>query len=189
MNSCLLPGNDYPVVIILGSSGSGRTSVGQVVAQQMSAPFVESEEVAEATLGHSIAEEFNRDSALAHAALNKAANEVLRIGGAGAGAVVALSPSAILDEAVARAVKECKAAGTLVVALEASLATLAARTGLNAQRPVFMGTPRAWFRQQVAQLQAAYEEVADQFYATDDTDPAEVGLSIANAVRLDSSPK
>ncbi len=189
MNSCLLPGNDYPVAVILGCSGSGRTSVGQAVAEQMSAPFVESEEVAEEMLGHSLAAEFNLDVGQAHRSLNDAALEVLRQGGAGAGAVVSLSPSAILDDAVMGAVLECRAAGTPVVALEASLNTLTHRTGLNAQRPVFMGTPRAWFRQQTAELNAAFEKVTDHFFATDDTTPLEVGLSIVNTVRLDSGSK
>lgn len=187
MNSCLLPGNDYPVVVLIGASGTGKTCVGRVLAEELGAPFIESEEVAEDMSGLSVTELFNRDLDAAHTTLNEAAAQTLAEGGPGAAAVVALSPSAVLDPNVQDALREAKRFGAPIIALEATLQTLASRTGLNAQRPVFMGTPRAWFRRQIAELEAGYEKLTDLFVETDYTTCEEAASSIAETVRLHSN--
>lgn len=187
MNSCLLPGIDYPVLVLIGASGSGRTCVGAAAAEMLNAPFVESEDIAEERLGIAVGAQFNQDAKVAQAALDEAAVEALREGGVGAGAVVALSASAPLSGEVRDALDACRHAGSPVVALEASLPTLSQRTGLNAQRPVFLGTPRAWFRAQIAELEAAYGKVADHFFETDATTCEEAAARIVETVRLDSN--
>lgn len=185
--SCLLPGNDYPGLILLGASGTGKTLVGAVVAAQMGLPLVESVEVAQRLLEGEVGEGFNRDVELTHQVLNQAALEVLRMGGEGVGAVVTLSPSAPLDPDVHQAILDCKAAGVPVVALEAALDTLIGRTGLGAARPVQLGMPRAWFKGFLETLTRRYEELVDHWFETDRTEAAVLGVTIASAVQLDSS--
>lgn len=185
MNQCFLPGNDYPIAILLGASGTGRTSVGESLARTLNVELIEAEHLAEQFLSKPLFDAFNEDLGAAHGALDRAAQLLVRESGAGAGAVVTLSPSSTLKPEVIQLLEEASSAGTPIIGLEASLGTLARRAGLNASRPVFLGTPRAWFRDQIAQVNSALEPVVDQWFETDQVPPEETAATIANALQLD----
>lgn len=181
---CVLPGGQWPTVIIMGASGSGKTSVGEEIARRASWALVENCEVAEHLLGMPLSEAMIRDPQGAQEALTVAARQCLTPGGKGAGAAVVLSASAPLDPEVHSLVEQCRVVHVPVVALSAPLEVLARRNGLLAARPSALGTPRAWFRQQLGQVEDAYSLVADYWCDTGSCDSSECAMRIATEFGL-----
>ncbi len=181
-NSCLVPGAEHPIVVVLGPSGSGRTEVSNQLGKSLGVLAVESEEL----IGQDGQALLVTDVSAAHERLDRAALDLLRGGGEGAGSVVSLHPSAVLDGEVMEGLQEAQAVGTKIVCLEADLNTLVRRTGLLAPRPASLGPIRSWFRGQLAELNSRYEELADLWCDTSASSPAEVAAGIVTQLGLDS---
>ncbi len=169
--TCYTPGNEAPVVVIMGASGTGKTSVAERLGEALGLHVVESEELAEQAVGSSISSMMISDPERGLELLRDAALRAL-LGGAGAGTILVLSASAPLDPQVAAAVDASRELAARTVALTASLDTLVRRNGLNAARPTALGTPRAWFRSQVQAVEEAYSPIADYWCDTDTCAPA-----------------
>lgn len=178
----------FPTLVVVGASGSGKSEVAAALGQRLALPVLEVEPLVEARRGHSISEMMTEAPEETLEILAKTSEEALAADGVGAGAIVVLSPSSILNPDVMRSLVVAKAGGTQVSALRASLSSLVRRNGLDAIRPTTLGTPRAWFRTQLATLEEAYARVADVWCDTDTSDAAmaarliavELGLSFPN---------
>lgn len=173
-----------PKVAILGVSGSGKTQIASALAELLETRAVEASTLAELATGRSLSNLLTEDVDAAMGALNQAARSVLDPDGPGREAVVTLGPSAILDSDVHRALSKAKEGGTRVVALRAPLDVLVRRNGLHAPQPVPLGAPRAWFRQQMAQLEDAYSQVTELWCDTGTTDSAINARLIAGELGL-----
>lgn len=168
-----------PMVVIVGAPGTGKSVVGSALARLLDTGFVESESLAEQTLGMPTAEAMIYDPERTLDALNAAALGALGCGGPAADDVLSLSASAPLEPGVMDALKRFKDQGVPVVVMTASLTTLVRRNGLNAPQPPGLGTPRAWFRSHLATLNDAYLLIADYWCDTDGCDPQGCAREIA----------
>lgn len=174
----------YPLVIVIGAPGTGKSIIAAELGQQLRVPVVESESVVERRLGRDLPALMVDDPEGALEALNLAAVDLLQAGNTGKGGVITLSSSAPLDPLVETALRSAKAKGAVVVVLTASLATLVRRNGLNAPQPPGLGTPRAWFRSHLALLEEAYLLIGDYWCDTDRCDPRACAQQIAENLGL-----
>ncbi|WP_099332009.1 shikimate kinase [Actinomyces minihominis] len=178
--------SSFPSLVLVGASGSGKSEVAEALGLQLGLPVVESEENASLILGSPVGVAMTDDPESALEALAVAACEVLTPNGPGAGSIVVLSASSILNPEVFEGVVEAKAGGARVVGLRASLSTLVRRNGLDAPRPAALGTPRAWFRAQLTVLEEAYSKVVDLWCDTDTCDGSMAARLITAELGADS---
>jgi shikimate kinase / 3-dehydroquinate synthase len=167
-----------PAVVLVGMSGAGKTTVGELLARRLGVGFLDTDAAIEASAGKPIAEIFIDDGEPAFRAMERAAVAaalaehpgVLALGG---GAVMAEQTRALL-------------AGQRVVFLDVGLGTALRRVGLARDRPMLTINPRARLRQLMAERRPLYEQVATITVATDERTPDEVAAAVLAA--LDSEP-
>ena len=152
--------------------GSGKSTVGPLLAERLGGPFVDTDAAVEAAAGLSVADLFAREGEAGFRARERAAIEAA----AGQGAVVALGGGAVAQPGVLARLRE---GGTLVY-LRATLETLLARVGSGAGRPLLEAAdaPAAALEALLA-ARAAYYESADLVIDTDGRTPAEVADEVA----------
>jgi shikimate kinase len=151
-----------PRVVLVGTMGAGKTTVGRRLAAAWGLPFRDSDEDVEATEGRSVSDIFV-DSGEAHfRALERAAvAQALSTHGG----VLALGGGAVLDTST-RALLE----GHRVVFLRVGLSDAANRVGLGVSRPLLLGNVRGRIKQLIDERTPVYESVATHVVDTDGVD-------------------
>lgn len=168
------------LVVLIGVPGSGKTTVGRLLAQTTGLPLLEVDDAVEERLGaHMRTLVVARDPRLAQASRD----EALRLLGCDEG-IVTLGASQPLDPATASAIHEARARGAVVVELAADLSAVSRRENLSAPRSVGLGAPRAVLAQLMTQAHIAYEAVADTTVDTSGLTPQEVAEFVARACKL-----
>lgn len=152
-------------VILVGAPGSGKSTVGALLAMRMGVPFVDVDTVIEDRTGRTIAEIFADDGEPAFRALEETTTaELLAQPG-----VVSLGGGAVLSPSTRQALR-----GRRVVWLQVSVSGAVKRVGLNAARPLLLGNVRGRLLTLLNERAPLYAEVASQRVDTDHVQPAEV---------------
>lgn len=158
------------MVVLVGTMGAGKTTVGALLAERWGAAFLDTDHVVEATAGKPVSEIFVDDGE-AHF------RELERIAVADALAshdgVLALGGGAVLDERTRSLL-----AGHPVVFLKVGLADAASRVGLGVSRPMLLGNVRGRIKQLLDERTPVYEAVARHTVATDGLSAAEVAEQV-----------
>ncbi|MCW2607981.1 MAG: shikimate kinase [Frankiales bacterium] len=148
-------------VLLLGCSGSGRTTVGTAVASRLDWPYLDDDAVLERTAGLDIRSLYLRDGLEGmQAAQARTLNLLLGVPGP---LVASIATGVLLDD---DGRDRLKAAGH-VVWLKASVPTLARRLGKGEGRPWLEGDPVGTLSEWVAERYPLYEQVADQVVDVD----------------------
>jgi shikimate kinase len=156
-------------VVLVGPPAAGKTTVGRLLAERLGVPFTDTDDLVVERAGKPVSDIFVDEGEEAFRVLEAAAvTEAL----AGDG-VVALGGGAVLAEDT-----RTRLAGQPVVLLLADVPTSATRVGLNRDRPLLLGNPRAQLRVLLADRLPLYREVAVAEVATDDRDPDEVADAV-----------
>ncbi len=135
--------------------GSGKTSVGQVVAQRLGRRFLDSDEQVEARAGRSVREIFESDGEAAFRRLEAdALAEALR---SPEPVVVAAAGGVVLDASNRRLLRE----QATVVWLRAEPSVLATRVRPGDHRPLLAQDPLGVLRRMEVDRRELYAEVAD----------------------------
>lgn len=168
------------LVVLIGVTGSGKTTVGRILADSYRLELHEVDRAVEAELGASMRSlVVRRDARLADVARDEALRALdLREG------IVTLGASQPLDPAVADAIDQARRAGAIVVELDADLSAVSRREGLGAPRSVGLGAPRAVLAHMMERARLAYQRVADATVDTSARTPQEVADVVARACRL-----
>jgi shikimate kinase len=164
-----------PAVVLVGAPGSGKTTVGGLVAAALGLEFRDTDADIERGAGKPVADIFVDDGEPVFRALE---TEAVRAALAGFGGVLALGGGAVTTEAVRKAL-----AGHTVVYLAVSASDAAARVGLNRDRPLLLGNVRGKLRALLEERLPLYEEVATITVDTAGQQPDEVAAQVLAALR------
>lgn len=161
-----------PRVVLVGTMGAGKTTVGRRLAETWGVGFRDSDLDVEAAEGRSVSDIFV-DSGEAHfRTLEHAA--VLEALATHDG-VLALGGGAVTSDGVREAL-----AGHRVVFLRVGLADAAQRVGLGVSRPLLLGNVRGRIKQLIDERTPVYESVATHVV---DTDGLDVDAVVAEVLR------
>lgn len=144
-----------PRVILIGPMGSGKTTIGQLVAERLEIPFRDTDQVIEESSGRTVSDIFLEDGEDAFRLLEKS---VLRDELLSDGTVLALgggAPISIDAQSALRAI------ASPVIYLDISLATVAPRIGFNRDRPLLLHNPRGQWQTLMEARRPIYESIAD----------------------------
>ena len=148
--------NARHAIVLVGLMGSGKTTVGKRIAQELGYSFVDSDDVVATAAGKSVREIFAQDGeatfrryesdAIRSVLTNGTASVVLATGG---GAVISSENRSLMSEEASH-----------VVWLDASVEELVVRTKSGTARPLLDGDAAATLQALSSQRSAWYDEVA-----------------------------
>jgi len=141
-----------PRVVLVGAPGSGKTTVGELLAARLDLPFRDTDADVETTTGMPIAQLFVEQGEPYFRDLEV---QAVRAAIAEHGGILSLGGGAVMREETQAAL-----AGQHVVYLEVDAAEAARRVGLNIARPLLLGNVRGQLSQLLAQRRPLYEKVA-----------------------------
>ena len=151
---------------LIGPPGSGKTTIGRLLADRLGVGFRDTDADVEATAGKAVADIFVEDGEERFRDLEAAA---VRLALAEHDGVLALGGGAIL-----RPETQELLAGHTVIYLEVGLGAAVERVGLGAARPLLALNPRAQFRKLMEQRRQIYERLATLRVSTEGREPEEV---------------
>jgi shikimate kinase len=141
-----------PRLVIVGPPGAGKTTIGRAVADQLGVDFRDTDVDIENDVGKPISEIFIDEGEDHFRALERAAIAEALTSHDG---VLALGGGAVLDPDTRKALAE-----QTVVYLSVDVPDAVRRIGLNRDRPLLIGNPRAQLRALLDARRPLYEEVA-----------------------------
>jgi shikimate kinase len=159
--------------------GSGKTTVGKRIAQELGYAFVDSDDVVASTAGKSVREIFAQDGeavfrqceseAIKSVLADRQSSVVLATGG---GAVISSDNRSLISEQA-----------STVVWLDASVEDLVVRTKSGATRPLLDGDAATTLQSLSSQRSAWYDEVATVRIDTRGKSVAKVCSAVMDAIR------
>jgi shikimate kinase len=158
-------------VVIVGAPGSGKSTVGALLAEQLGTTFADVDAVIEAEAGKSIAEIIAEDGEAAFRVLEEVATKRLL---ANPG-VLSLGGGAVLSAAT-----RAELLGQRVVWLQVSVPVAMKRVGIDKARPLLFGNVRGRLIKLLNERIPLYAEVATALVDTNERTPAEVVASIVS---------
>lgn len=166
-----------PRIILIGPMGSGKTTIGQLIADSLQIPFRDTDHVIEEKSGKSISDIFLDEGEESFRALEKKVlrdellsdNTVLALGG---GAPISIDAQSAL-----------RAIASPVIYLDVSLSTVAPRIGFNRDRPLLLHNPRGQWQTLMEARRPIYESIADIVIDVNDKTEREVVDQILEALK------
>lgn len=144
-----------PRLILIGPMGSGKTTVGTLLAAHLGLTFRDTDQIIEAETSKTISEIFLDEGEDKFRVLEKAVlrNELLAddtILALGGGAPLSIDARSAL-----------RAIATPVIYFDISLASVAPRIGFNRDRPLLLNNPRGQWETLMKERRPIYESIAD----------------------------
>ncbi|MCX5176805.1 shikimate kinase [Streptomyces virginiae] len=168
-----------PLVVLVGPMGSGKSTVGALLAERLGVPFLDTDHEVQRRTGRTVADIITTDGEpsfreLEHEAVARAAAEhtgVLALGGGavlhpGTRALLAALPTVFLDVRADEAMK---------------------RLGDGAGRPLLVDGPRRRWEHLMADRRALYLGLARAVVPTDDRTPHEIERAVTEELELEKA--
>lgn len=149
----------HPALVVVGAPGSGKTTVGSLLAHRWDVAFRDTDRDVEDQLGKPISDIFVDDGETAFRTAEAAAVAAALTSHQG---VLALGGGAVLDPSTRAAL-----AGQRVAFLDVGLAEAASRVGLGVTRPLLLGNVRSQLKALLDARRPLYREVATVTVLTD----------------------
>lgn len=164
-------------IVLVGIPGSGKTTVGSLLATKLGKDFFDSDQVIESEAGKSVADIFTQDGEPTFRAIEARAIKNLL---AQHNAVISLGGGALVNDETRALIKE-----HTVVWLTAGLAQTVARIGLNRNRPLLLGNVRGQLSSLMEAREPFYREVATHTIDTTELLPEQVVTEIEHCLNSD----
>lgn len=161
---------ERPLAVLIGPPGAGKSTVGALLADHWQVDFRDTDLLVERSQGRSISDIFVDDGEAAFRALER---EIVLVGLASGGGVLALGGGAVLDPAVQKAL-----VGHRVVFLDVGIADASSRVGFDGSRPLLAVNPRASWNRLMKVRRPTYESVSTVRVDTAGRPPAEVVAAV-----------
>ncbi|HEY5878659.1 MAG TPA: shikimate kinase, partial [Nakamurella sp.] len=166
-----------PIVVLVGPPGSGKTSVGGVLARLTGSRLRDTDHDIEAAAGRPIPDIFVTDGEPAFRAMERAAVATALVEHDG---VLSLGGGSVLAEPTRALLKQ-----HTVVFLSVTMPTGVRRTGLATNRPLLTGVnPRATYKALLDARLHLYQEVATLVVPTDEMTIEQVATVIVEELHL-----
>ncbi|WP_046472066.1 shikimate kinase [Allosalinactinospora lopnorensis] len=163
-----------PIAVLVGAPGSGKSTIGQALADRLGADLMDTDTEIEARAGKPIGDIFLEDGEEAFRALER---KVVEWALATHPGVLALGGGAVLDPRTRADLAEHH-----VVYLQVEFTDAAKRVGMDQARPLLAGNPRAKLRGLLEERLPIYEGVAGQTVPTSGYHPEEIVDAIVGAL-------
>lgn len=154
----MTPQDSGPLVVLIGSPGAGKSSVGRRVAKQLGVDFLDSDAEIEREAGMTVSDIFVTEG---EAAFRDREAATVRRCLSEHGGVLSLGGGAVLRDETRQALE-----GHRVVWLRVSLSDAASRVGMNTARPLLLGNVRGTLGAMLEQRNPIYESVASDVVDT-----------------------
>ncbi|NIJ11671.1 shikimate kinase [Saccharomonospora amisosensis] len=169
-------------IVVVGPPGSGKSTVGPLLANRLGKPYHDADAELEASTGRRIADIFATDGEEVFRAIEE---EVVAEGLARDDGVYALGGGAVLSERTRK-----RLLGHIVVFLNVGMAEGVRRTGMSTARPLLAGiNPRATYKALLEARLPVYRAVATVEVDTDDRSPDEVADQVVERLREGGVPE
>ncbi|MFE2478737.1 shikimate kinase [Streptomyces sp. NPDC001194] len=165
-----------PLVVLVGPMGSGKSTVGALLAERLGAPYRDTDADIVAAQGREISDLFVDEGEPYFRELERQAVAAAVAEHTG---VLALGGGAVLDAGTRELL-----AGLPVAYLSMDVEEAVRRVGLGAARPLLAVNPRRQWRELMEARRPLYTEVARVVVATDDRTPEEVAQAVLDALEL-----
>jgi len=163
-----------PLVVLVGPPGSGKSTVARLVAARLGAVPRDTDDDVEQLAGMTVADVFVEKG-------EDGFRDLERTAVAGAlrdhDGVLALGGGSVLDEGTRSLL-----VGLPVVFLDVGIKDAASRIGLNRDRPLLLGNPRAQWLRLMEARRPVYEGLASARVDTDGKTPDEVADEVVAAM-------
>ncbi|CAB5056042.1 AroK Shikimate kinase [Candidatus Nanopelagicaceae bacterium] len=166
-----------PRVILIGPMGSGKTTIGQLLASELEIPFRDTDHVIEERASKSVSDIFLEDGEDEFRILEK---KVLRDELLSDDTVLALGGGAPISMDAQSALR---AIASPVIYLDISLATVAPRIGFNRDRPLLLHNPRGQWQTLMEARRPIYESIADSVIDVNDKSETEIVAAILEVLK------
>ena len=147
-------------IVLIGFMGTGKTSVGRLVAKKLGRDFIDVDERIEKEQNRKISEIFEKDGEAAFRRLEKAAISQVA---SSSNAVITTGGGAVLDADNVSALKQ----SGLLVCLSASPETIFERVKRSSHRPLLKGNDRMAEIKKLLAVRKPFYEKADMKLETD----------------------
>ena len=157
-----------PRVILIGPMGSGKTTIGSLLAQKLGLSFRDTDHLIEEQEEKTVSQIFLDQGEDAFRAIEK---RVLREELLTDGTVLSLgggAPISIDAQSALRAI------ASHIIFLDISLSTVAPRIGFNRDRPLLLNNPRGQWQTLMETRRPIYEAIADTIINVDDKSEEEI---------------
>ncbi|MEU6895669.1 shikimate kinase [Streptomyces sp. NPDC046557] len=165
-----------PLIVLVGPMGSGKSTVGGLLAERLGVPYRDTDADIVAAQGREIADVFVDEGEPYFRELERRA---VAAAVAEHDGVLALGGGAILDAGTRELL-----AGLPVAYLSMDVEEAVRRVGLGAARPLLAVNPRRQWRELMDARRHLYTEVARVVVTTDDRTPEEVAQAVLDALEL-----
>ncbi|ROQ99059.1 shikimate kinase [Streptomyces sp. 2132.2] len=165
-----------PLVVLVGPMGSGKSTVGALLAERLGAPYRDTDADIVAAQGREISDLFVDEGEPYFRELERQAVAAAVAEHTG---VLALGGGAVLDAGTRKLL-----AGLPVAYLSMDVEEAVRRVGLGQARPLLAVNPRRQWRELMEARRPLYTEVARVVVATDDRAPEEVAQAVLDALEL-----
>jgi shikimate kinase len=158
-------------IILIGPPGSGKTSVGKILAEELKLESIDTDRKIEEKSGKKIGDIFLD---VGESGFRKIEREIVLDALSQEKSVISLGGGSILDEEVF----ELLAKEPIVVYLEVSISNAAPRVGFNTDRPLLLANPRQQWLKLFEERKERYESLARYRVSTDNKKAKESALEI-----------
>ncbi|MFE5491324.1 shikimate kinase [Streptomyces virginiae] len=165
-----------PLVVLVGPMGSGKSTVGALLAERLGVPYRDTDADIVTAQDRPISDIFVDEGEPYFRELERRAVAAAVSEHTG---VLALGGGAVLDEGTRELLT-----GLPVAYLSMDVEEAVRRVGLGAARPLLAVNPRRQWRELMEARRPLYTEVARVVVATDDRTPEEVAQAVLDALEL-----